>query len=57
MLASVRRIEMNIPFMKWLLDMHLVKRDMLGMPMMNTVAAPYERLMKIYRVLQGWETK
>lgn len=43
---------MNIPFLKWLLDNQLVKRDSMGMPMMNTYAAPYERLMKIYEELQ-----
>lgn len=39
---------MNITFLKWLLDNQLVKRDDMGMPIMNTCAAPYERLMKIY---------
>lgn len=45
---------MNIPFMKWLLDNGLVKRDDYGMPIMSTSAAPYERLMKIYEAAQSY---
>lgn len=43
----------HIAFMKWLLDMQLVKRDNYGMPIMSTCAAPYERLMEIYEELHN----